>query len=131
MSAICECETKHVLSEWQCHACRTVAAFVDIEAEASDDDDEEEDESGDNLDGEEEEGTEADAMFVTDDSPAGIRSQPERGYAKQCSVRYIALCDLCLCKLIMSWTPLIFYVFHFSTIEYERLGLVTVFWDVI
>ena len=101
MSEIRKCETKYVLSDWQCHANRTVAAFVDIEAEASDDENEEEDESGGDPDGEEEEGTEADAMFVTDDSPAGVRSQPELGYAKQCSVRYFALCDS-YCKLIMS-----------------------------
>lgn len=61
--------------------CRRLAAFIDIEAEASDDDEEEEeDESGDDVDGEEE-AREADAMFVNDGSPASIRSQPERGYA--------------------------------------------------
>ena len=56
---------------------RRVAAFVDIEAEASDD--EAEEESSDGPEGEEEEATEADAMFVNDASPASIRSQPERG----------------------------------------------------
>lgn len=62
-----------------CNVCayRRVAAFVDIEAEASDD--EAEEESSD--EGDEEEATEADAMFVNDASPASIRSQPERGYA--------------------------------------------------
>lgn len=71
---------KHVLVDWQCYVCRRVAAFVDIEAEASDDDnDGDEDESADDPDGEEDEGTEADAMFVNDVSPAGMRSQPERG----------------------------------------------------
>ena len=59
-------------------AYRRVAAFVDIEAEASDD--EAEEESSDGPEGEEEEATEADAMFVNDASPASTRSQPERGY---------------------------------------------------
>lgn len=64
-----------------CAVCRRVAAFVDIEAEASDDDDDddEDEESVNDPDGEEEEGTEADAMFVNDASPADVRSQPERG----------------------------------------------------
>ena len=56
--------------------CRRVAAFVDIEAEASDG---EQDESEDEADGEDEEMAEADAMFVNDASPASARSQPERG----------------------------------------------------
>ena len=69
-----------LLGNMLCVVCRRVAAFVDIEAEASDDDDGEED-SGDDPDAEEEEGTEADAMFVNDASPASVRSQPERGSA--------------------------------------------------
>lgn len=74
--------TKRDLADQQHHClsiCRRVAAFVDIEAEASDD--EAEEDSADDPEGEEEEATESDAMFVHDDaSPASIRSQPERGY---------------------------------------------------
>ena len=75
-------QIKRNLADQQRHClsvCRRVAAFVDIEAEASDD--EAEEDSADDPEGEEEEATEADAMFVNDASPAGIRTQPERGYA--------------------------------------------------
>lgn len=63
--------------EASCNVCRRVAAFIDIEAEASD---EEEDESADDEeDDADEELAEGDAMFVNDASPASTRSQPERG----------------------------------------------------
>lgn len=74
-------QIKHDLADQQRHClsvCRRVAAFVDIEAEASDDEGEED--SADDAEGEEEEATEADAIFLNDASPASIRTQPERGY---------------------------------------------------
>lgn len=56
-------------------SCRRVAALIDIEAEASS---EEEEDSSEEAD-EDADLPEADAMFVNDASPAGTRSQPERG----------------------------------------------------
>ena len=67
-------QIKRELAHQQRHVCRRVAAFVDIEAEASNDEAEEE-----SADDPEEEATEADAMFVNDASPGSIRTQPERG----------------------------------------------------